>query len=143
MWFVPSFQREHEHLLRPNLGHPHQKDKLAALYDQETQRHKEYLDAVDMRTSTLQVIGLQMRVSDISTNFHNNIVMRGQRKCFKWFMTYKQIKHSLLDSYKGSYKCTTEITLDYKVLHNDDLFSNKSKHCRLFLVEVIAYVEHW
>ena len=100
MWFVPSFQREHEHLLRPNLGHPHQKDKLAALYDQETQRHKEYLDAVDMRTSTLQVIGLQMRVSDISTNFHNNIVLRGQRKCFKWFMTYKQIKHSLLDIHK-------------------------------------------
>lgn len=47
-------QKEHQHLLRPTLGHPHQKDKLASLCQAEIDRHKEYLEAVEKHTKTLQ-----------------------------------------------------------------------------------------
>ncbi|KAL4219460.1 hypothetical protein ACF0H5_022039 [Mactra antiquata] len=47
-------QGEHQHLLRPALGHPHQKDKLEALCQTEKDRHQEYIDAVEKHAKTLQ-----------------------------------------------------------------------------------------
>ncbi|XP_060571229.1 coiled-coil domain-containing protein 180-like [Ruditapes philippinarum] len=47
-------QKEHQHLLRPALGHPHQKDKLESLCQSELNRHQEYLDAVENHTKNLQ-----------------------------------------------------------------------------------------
>ncbi|WAR30538.1 CC180-like protein [Mya arenaria] len=47
-------QKEHEQNLRPNLGHPHQEGRLAELCRQETERHNQYLAAVDEQTMALQ-----------------------------------------------------------------------------------------
>ena len=48
-------RQEHKHLLRPNLGHPHQVNQLTSLCEAETERHKEYMAAVEKQAETLQV----------------------------------------------------------------------------------------
>ncbi|XP_069121816.1 LOW QUALITY PROTEIN: coiled-coil domain-containing protein 180-like [Argopecten irradians] len=47
-------QKEHEHLLRPVLGHPHQEDQMRNLCKKETERHNDYISAVEKHTKELQ-----------------------------------------------------------------------------------------
>lgn len=49
-------REEHQHLLRPNLGHPHQVNQLTSLCEAENERHKEYMAAVEKQAETLQVM---------------------------------------------------------------------------------------
>ena len=48
-------RQEHKHLLRPNLGHPHQVNQLTSLCEAETERNKEYMEVVEKQSATLQV----------------------------------------------------------------------------------------
>ena len=48
-------REEHKHLLRPSLGHPHQVNQLTSLCEAETERHNEYMAAVEKQSETLQV----------------------------------------------------------------------------------------
>ena len=48
-------RQEHKHLLRPNLGHPHQVNQLTSLCEAETERHNEYMEVVEKQSETLQV----------------------------------------------------------------------------------------
>ena len=48
-------REEHKHLLRPSLGHPHQVNQLTSLCEAETERHNEFMAAVEKQAETLQV----------------------------------------------------------------------------------------
>ncbi len=48
-------QDDHENLLRPALGHPHKIPELQALCDREAARHEDYVQAVQEKTTALQV----------------------------------------------------------------------------------------
>lgn len=48
-------QKEHEHLLRPILGHPHQEGGMKNLCSKETARHTDYVSAVEEHAKELQV----------------------------------------------------------------------------------------
>ncbi|XP_033732294.1 coiled-coil domain-containing protein 180-like isoform X1 [Pecten maximus] len=52
-------QKEHEHLLRPVLGHPHQEDGMKNLCKKETERHSDYVSAVEKHTKELQELTVE------------------------------------------------------------------------------------
>lgn len=47
-------QEEYKRILRPVLGHPHQEEELESLCKKETDRHGQYLEAVEEQTKSLQ-----------------------------------------------------------------------------------------
>ncbi|XP_021341706.1 coiled-coil domain-containing protein 180-like isoform X3 [Mizuhopecten yessoensis] len=52
-------QKEHEHLLRPILGHPHQQDGMKNLCKKEVERHTDYVSAVEKHTKELQEVTVE------------------------------------------------------------------------------------
>ena len=54
------FQREHKTLLRPTLGHPHNKNQLQSLCDSEESRGQDYVHGVDENAQNLQVSAAEL-----------------------------------------------------------------------------------
>lgn len=75
--YIYFFQKEHSTLLRPTLGHPHQKGEIASLCEKEEERHKEYMVAVDDQTKQLQAVTLEQAkvfVEQLSRTSENQLV---------------------------------------------------------------------
>ncbi|CAG2191023.1 unnamed protein product [Mytilus edulis] len=70
-------QNEHSTLLRPTLGHPHQKTGIASLGEKELERHNAYISAVEKQTKELQVVTLEQAktfVEQLSRTSENQLV---------------------------------------------------------------------
>ncbi|XP_076092470.1 coiled-coil domain-containing protein 180-like isoform X4 [Mytilus galloprovincialis] len=70
-------QNEHSTLLRPTLGHPHQKTGIASLGEKELERHNSYISAVEKQTKELQVVTLEQAktfVEQLSRTAENQLV---------------------------------------------------------------------
>ena len=70
-------QDEHSTLLRPSLGHPHQKDEIASLCLKEEERHKCYISTVEDQTKQLKDTTLEQAktfVEQLSRTAENQLV---------------------------------------------------------------------